>query len=218
MESRERIVPGLRRERWAAVKSAVLVIDQGTTSSRSIVFDSGGAPVSIAQEEIPQIFPQPGWVEHDPESLWRTVLVTAREAMRRAACEPAEIAAIGITNQRETTLIWERSTGRPIANAIVWQDRRTAETCASLKAGGCEKQVSETTGPRARSLFFRDQDRLAHRRRSRGAPGCGARRARLRHRRQLPALAPDGWCGACDRRHQRVPNAPLRHPQRRVGR
>ncbi len=126
--------------------SAVLVIDQGTTSTRSIVFDVGAEPVSIAQEEIPQIFPQPGWVEHDPESLWRSVLTTAREAMRRAACEPATIAAIGIANQRETTLIWERSTGRPIANAIVWQDRRTADTCAALKAQGCERQASETTG------------------------------------------------------------------------
>jgi glycerol kinase len=128
------------------VKPAVLVIDQGTTSTRSIVFDSDGAPLAFAQEEIPQIFPGPGWVEHDPESLWGSALATAREAIRRAACDPSALAAIGVTNQRETTLVWERSTGRPIANAIVWQDRRTADACAALKAQGCEARVTETTG------------------------------------------------------------------------
>ncbi len=128
------------------MKPTVLVVDQGTTSTRSIVFDAEGAPVSFAKQEIPQIFPQPGWVEHDPESLWRSALDTAREAVRRAAREPSALAAIGIANQRETTLVWERSTGKPIANAIVWQDRRTAEACAALRAQGCETQAAETTG------------------------------------------------------------------------
>ena len=128
------------------MKPVVLVIDQGTTSTRSIIFDADGAPVAFAQEEFPQIFPRPGWVEHDPESLWRTSLATAREAIARARCEPSAIAAVGVANQRETTLVWERSTGRPIANAIVWQDRRTADACAALKAQGCEAGATEATG------------------------------------------------------------------------
>jgi glycerol kinase len=128
------------------VTEFVLVIDQGTTSTRSVLFDSSGAPVAFAQEEFPQIFPRPGWVEHDPRSLWASALSTAREALRRGACEASSVAAIGIANQRETTLIWERSTATPIANAIVWQDRRTAESCAALKAGGCEPQVTAKTG------------------------------------------------------------------------
>ena len=124
----------------------ILVIDQGTTSTRAIVFGADAAPVASAQAEFPQIYPHPGWVEHDPEALWRTTLATAREALTRAACEARSLAAIGVANQRETTLIWERSTGRPIANAIVWQDRRTAEACAALKAAGAEPQVTAATG------------------------------------------------------------------------
>jgi glycerol kinase len=128
------------------LRAGVLVIDQGTTSTRSIVFDAGGAPVAAAQEEIPQIFPRPGWVEHDPESLWSSAVSTAREALGRAACEPADLAAIGVANQRETVLLWDRATGKPIGNAIVWQDRRTAEACSALKASGCEPQVTAVTG------------------------------------------------------------------------
>ncbi len=124
----------------------VLVIDQGTTSTRSIVFGSEAALVAMAQEEFPQIFPQPGWVEHDPESLWRTALSTARQALSRAGVEPSALAGLGITNQRETTLVWSRTTGRPIHNAIVWQDRRTAPLCAELKERGCETLVSTRTG------------------------------------------------------------------------
>jgi glycerol kinase len=124
----------------------ILVIDQGTTSTRSIVFGLDAQPIASAQEEFQQIYPRPGWVEHDPETLWRTTLTTAREALKRAACEASDLAAIGIANQRETTLIWERATGRPIANAIVWQDRRTAEVCATLKAEGAEPQATAKTG------------------------------------------------------------------------
>ena len=126
--------------------SSVLVIDQGTTSTRAIVFDADAAPVASAQEEFPQIFPRPGWVEHDPDALWATTLSTAREALRRARLEPEHLAGVGIANQRETTLVWERATGKPIGNAIVWQDRRTADVCASLKASGCEPEVMATTG------------------------------------------------------------------------
>ena len=124
----------------------VLVIDQGTTSTRSIIFGPDAALVAMAQEEFPQIFPQPGWVEHDPESLWRTTLSTARQALSRAGVEPSALAGLGITNQRETTLVWSRTTGRPIHNAIVWQDRRTAPLCAELKDRGCETLVSTRAG------------------------------------------------------------------------
>ncbi len=125
---------------------SVLVIDQGTTSTRAVVFDAAGAPVALAQEEFPQIFPRPGWVEHDPQSLWSSALSTAREALLRAGREPASVAAIGVANQRETALVWDRSSGKPLGNAIVWQDRRTANSCAALKADGCEAEVTATTG------------------------------------------------------------------------
>ena len=124
----------------------VLVVDQGTTSTRAIVFGPDAALVAMAQEEFPQIFPQAGWVEHDPESLWRTTLSTARQALLRAGVEPSALAGLGIANQRETTLVWSRTTGRPIHNAIVWQDRRTAPLCAELRDRGCEKLVSARTG------------------------------------------------------------------------
>ncbi len=124
----------------------ILAIDQGTTSSRAIVFDEAATVRGLAQAEFPQIYPEPGWVEHDPEAIWRGVLETARAAIRNAGLEAADIAAIGITNQRETTVLWDRATGRPIANAIVWQDRRTAGACARLREAGAEQTVSETTG------------------------------------------------------------------------
>ena len=128
------------------MKGHVLVVDQGTTSTRSIIFGPDAALVAMAQEEFPQVFPQPGWVEHDPESLWRTTLSTARQALLRAGVEPSALAGLGITNQRETTLVWSRTTGRPIHNAIVWQDRRTAPLCAELKERGCETLVSTRAG------------------------------------------------------------------------
>ena len=124
----------------------ILVIDQGTTSTRAIVFGPDAAPVASGQQEFRQIFPRPGWVEHDPEDIWRSTLATAREALRRAGLAPSTLAGLGIANQRETTLVWNRATGRPIHNAIVWQDRRTAEHCADLKAHGHERLVAERTG------------------------------------------------------------------------
>jgi len=124
----------------------ILTIDQGTTSTRAIVFDANAAVRGLAQQEFPQSYPQPGWVEHDPEVIWQSVLETGRAAIRNAGLEAADIAAIGITNQRETTVLWDRESGRPIHHAIVWQDRRTAEACARLKADGAEPFVSATTG------------------------------------------------------------------------
>src|SRR6185436_9256303 len=119
----------------------ILALDQGTTSSRAIVFNQAGAIVASAQQEFRQIFPQPGWVEHDPEEIWQTQLATALEVLRAAKLRPADLAGIGITNQRETTLVWNRRTGRAITNAIVWQDRRTASFCDELKRDGREPLI-----------------------------------------------------------------------------
>jgi glycerol kinase len=124
----------------------ILAIDQGTTSSRAILFDAGLRVVASAQEEFPQHYPHPGWVEHDPSDLWSTVAGTARGAIEKSGINAADIACIGITNQRETTLIWDRTTGQPIANAIVWQDRRTTDTCDALKAAGHEPMITARTG------------------------------------------------------------------------
>ena len=122
----------------------VLAIDQGTTSTRAILFDSEARPVAVAQRELRQQYPQAGWVEHDPEGIWRDVLAVTREAL--AATDPRRIAGIGITNQRETAILWDRATGDPIHRAIVWQDRRTASDCARLKEEGAEAEVRERTG------------------------------------------------------------------------
>ncbi len=124
----------------------ILAIDQGTTSSRAIVFDAAAAIVAVAQEEFPQLYPQAGWVEHDPEAIWATTLRTAQTALRDAEATGGHVVAIGVTNQRETTIVWDRKTLKPVHNAIVWQDRRTAETCAALRARGLEGDIQARTG------------------------------------------------------------------------
>jgi len=124
----------------------VLALDQGTTSSRALVFDRDGAVRAVAQKEFTQIFPQAGWVEHDPQEIWASQIGVAVEALGRAGLSPRDIAAVGITNQRETTVVWDRRTGAPIANAIVWQDRRTAEYCEQLKRDGHRPFVQQKTG------------------------------------------------------------------------
>ena len=126
--------------------SHILAIDQGTTSSRAIIFDANTAIIAVAQQEFPQHFPASGWVEHEPEDLWDTTLAVCREAMAKAGVTASDLAGIGITNQRETTLVWDRKTGKAIYRAIVWQDRRTAERCAALKAEGHEPLVAQKTG------------------------------------------------------------------------
>ena len=126
--------------------SFILALDQGTTSSRAIVFDRAGAIKALAQKELTQIYPQPGWVEHDPNEIWATQIAVAAEAIARAGIHAGDIAAIGITNQRETTVVWDRDSGEPLHNAIVWQDRRTAECCDRLKAAGYEAMVTAKTG------------------------------------------------------------------------
>ncbi len=130
----------------AAAAAAVLALDQGTTSSRAIVFDHRGRITSVAQREFKQIFPRAGWVEHDPEEIWTSQLAVAQEALKKANLTASDVAAIGITNQRETTVLWDRRTGNPVHNAIVWQDRRTAGFCDQLKRDGHTQAVQQKTG------------------------------------------------------------------------
>ncbi|MGB8166448.1 MAG: glycerol kinase GlpK [Chthoniobacteraceae bacterium] len=126
--------------------SVILALDQGTTSSRAILFDHDGRIRAVEQQEFTQIYPQAGWVEHDPEEIWKTQLATARAVLAKAGLKAADVAAIGITNQRETTVLWDRKTGAPIGNAIVWQDRRTAHFCDELKAAGHAELIQQRTG------------------------------------------------------------------------
>jgi glycerol kinase len=128
------------------MKEFILALDQGTTSSRAIIFDRDGLPVATAQKEFTQFYPKPGWVEHDPEEIWSTQAGVALEAITKAGLQSVNIAAIGITNQRETTIVWNRKTGKPIHNAIVWQDRRTADFCDQLKNDGESRKILEKTG------------------------------------------------------------------------
>ena len=131
----------------------ILALDQGTTSSRAIVFDHAGTLVASAQKEFRQHYPQPGWVEHDPLEIWASQRDTATDVLSKAGLTPTDIAAVGVTNQRETTVVWDRATGQPVCNAIVWQDRRTADFCAQLKRDGREPFVSEKTGLRLDPYF-----------------------------------------------------------------
>jgi glycerol kinase len=131
----------------------ILAFDQGTTSSRSIIFDHDGKVCAVAQKEFQQIYPKPGWVEHDPMEIWSSQSATAAEAISRADLSSDSIAAVGVTNQRETTVVWDKKTGKPIYNAIVWQDRRTADYCRKLKEDGIEAMVSEKTGLRLDPYF-----------------------------------------------------------------
>ncbi len=131
----------------------ILALDQGTTSSRAIIFDQHGAVISVAQKEFTQFFPEPGWVEHDALEIWSTQLGVAIEAIGKAGLSAENIAAIGITNQRETTVVWERATGKPIYNAIVWQDRRTASFCDDLKENGYDITIKQKTGLIADAYF-----------------------------------------------------------------
>lgn len=126
--------------------SYLIAIDQGTTSTRAIVFDAALKPCALAQRELPQIFPAPGWVEHDPEEIWSATVAVVRDAIGKAGLAAKDVAGIGITNQRETTVIWDRATGRPIHNAIVWQDRRTSAFCDALRTGGHEAEIAAKTG------------------------------------------------------------------------
>ena len=198
--------------------SFVLAIDQGTTSSRAIVFRSDISIAATAQQEFPQHFPASGWVEHEPEDIWTSTVTVCREALEKAGLKAKDIAAIGITNQRETTVVWDRATGQAVHRAIVWQDRRTADICAKLKSEGHEPAISAKTGLIIDPYFSGTKvawilDHVPGRARTRRA-----RRTAVRHRRLLSAVAADRRQGARHRRHQRLAHAAVQHPHRRVGR
>jgi glycerol kinase len=150
----------------------LLTLDQGTSSSRSIIFDRQGQIVAMSQLELPQIYPQPGWVEHDPMEIWRTQLTTARDVLQKAGITARDVKALGITNQRETTVVWNRKTGLPIHHAIVWQDRRAEPACAALRAQGKAGLIQQKTGLLVDAYFSGTS-------------------------RQLADVATDGRCGAC---------------------
>src|SRR5262245_27924377 len=135
-----------KRGRVMAKGRFILAIDQGTTSTRAILFDANGEPQATAQQELPQIYPADGWVEHDAEEIWRATVAVVKGVLDKAAATAADVEAIGITNQRETTVVWERQSGKPIHNAIVWQDRRTTAVCKDLVAGGHDPLVQQKTG------------------------------------------------------------------------
>lgn len=156
----------------------ILALDQGTTSSRAIVFDHDGKICSVAQKEFTQIFPQPGWVEHNPHEIWSSQAAVIAEAITKIDINGKNIAGIGITNQRETTIVWNIDTGEPIYNAIVWQDRRTAEYCDTLKAKGLVDKIREKNWFDYRRLLQRHKNQMDSRQRG--------RRSRTRCSRQAP--------------------------------
>ena len=128
------------------MKKYILALDQGTTSSRAVLFDRDSRIAGMAQREFTQFYPKEGWVEHDATEIWTTQLAVMREAVEKAGAVPGDIGAVGITNQRETTVVWDRKTGKPVCNAIVWQCRRTADMCDRLKSDGWEPYIREATG------------------------------------------------------------------------
>ena len=146
----------------------IVALDQGTTSSRAILFNEKAEIVGIRQKEFTQHFPKPGWVEHDPEEIWNTQFEVFRTLIGDLNIDPQDIAGIGITNQRETTVVWDRHTGEAIHNAIVWQDKRTSELCEKLKAEGYEEKVKSKTGLVIDSYFSGDEDQLDIESRRRG--------------------------------------------------
>ena len=196
----------------------ILAIDQGTTSSRAIVFDKSRQIAGSAQKEFTQIFPASGWVEHDPEEIWKSVITTVKGAMKKAGIDASQIAAMGITNQRETVVVWDRATGKPIHNAIVWQDRRTSAMCAKLKKQGLEPLFTRKTGLLLDPYFsgtklswLLDKVPGARKRAEKGELLFGTIDC-------FPHLAADRRQAACHRRDQRLAHASLQYRQKRMGR
>ena len=195
----------------------ILALDQGTTSSRAIVFDHAGSIVAVAQKEFPQIFPKPGWVEHDPRDIWSTQAGVAAEALTKAGISADDIAAIGITNQRETTVVWDRTTGEPICNAIVWQDRRTAAICDRLRKQKLERVIRRKTGLVDRRVLLRHEGPVDAAEREGRAREGESGRARVRHRRLVARVESHRRQGARHRREQRVAHDAVQHREGRSG-
>ena len=195
----------------------VMALDSGTTSNRCILFDENGKIRSVAQKEFIQHFPKPGWVEHDAGEIWSTQLSVAREAMNQIEATAEDIAAIGITNQRETTIVWDKNTGQPVYHAIVWQCRRTSEYCDSLKARGLEEKIRQKTGLVIDAYFsatkvkwILDNVEGARERAEKGE-------ASLRYRGNLADLEADQGCCSCNRLFQCIQNHDVQHQYSGVG-
>ena len=194
----------------------LLAIDQGTSSTRAIVFDEELNIVAVEQREFPQLYPRSGWVEHDPEDLWNTTIAAVTGVLAKTGTRAGDVAALGIANQRETAIVWDRATGKPIYNAIVWQDRRTAETCGALKARGLEPEVSAKTGllldpyfSATKIAWILDHIPGARMRAATGGLAFGTVDSFLLWRL-------GGGQAACNRCHQCVAHAPLRSSPRRL--
>ena len=187
-------------------------LDQGTTSTRFMIFDHAGAVVAVDQKEHEQIFPKPGWVEHDPMEIWTRSQEVIKGALAKAGITAADLAAVGITNQRETAVVWDRKTGKPVYNAIVWQDTRTDQICAALAADGGSDRLPAEDRPSAGDLLLRPEGQVDPRQRRR-RPGQGrGRRSPVRQHRHLVHLEPDRrhvGRRPRHRRHQREPDPPL---------
>ena len=197
----------------------ILALDQGTTSSRAILFDHQGRIQSVAQKEFTQIFPHPGWVEHDPNEIWSSQAAVATEAVVKAGADGRNIAAIGITNQRETTIVWDRETGEAIYNAIVWQDRRTAPFCEQLKQQGLTETIRSKTGLVIDAYFSGSKIRWlldnisgAEKKKKSGGGKTG-----LRYRGLLAGLEIHPGAGPCHRHHQCRPHDVIQYPRTAMG-
>ena len=196
----------------------LLALDQGTTSSRAIVFDDAGTVVAMRQREFKQHFPQPGWVEHDASEIWNTQLGVAVEALGAAKLKPADVAAIGITNQRETVVAWDRTTGEPLHRAIVWQDRRTAADCERLRADGREPMLHAKTGLIADPYFSGTKIAWLLENAPAVRDAANAGRLAVRHDRLVARVEAHGRRAAHHRCVERLADAAHEHPRGRLGR
>lgn len=194
----------------------IMALDAGTTSNRCILFNKAGEMCSVAQKEFTQYFPKPGWVEHDANEIWTTQLGVALSAMNQIGASASDIAAIGITNQRETTIVWDRETGEPVYHAIVWQCRRTSAYCDELKARGLTETFRAKTGLVIDAYFSATKLKWIWTTCPARGKGRG-RAAAVRHGGDLAHLEADLRPGPCDRLHQRQPHDAVQHPHAGVG-
>lgn len=181
------------------MKQYILALDEGTTSARSILFDRELRVVSMAQHPIAQKYPHPGWVEQDPMEIYANQYASMTECVARCGVSPEEIAGIGITNQRETAILWERASGRPVCNAIVWQCRRTAGLCEELERAGHGEYIRAVTGLRPDAYFSGTKIKWMLDHHPRRAGACRGGRTAVRHGGQLAGLEADRWARPCDR-------------------
>lgn len=189
----------------------ILAVDQGTTSSRAILFNHRGEAVASAQNEFPQYFPKPGWVEQDANEIWLSVLNVYMQVLVRGKVKAEDILAIGITNQRETTIVWDKNTGEPIYHAVVWQSRQTADICRELSESGKEQMIREKNRTSDRSVFFSYQDQMDPGARGRSKGKSEKRRAAFWYRGYLACIQDDRRQGACHRLQQCVPYPALQY-------